>query len=243
MKSKNNRINEFTNSYDLSISDLMSALCCIFLLFLAITVLQLNKQKAEYTAKNELADKYRTMQTSLYAELNDDFLKDIDDWNIEVTPDLTIHFKNTDVLFDGDSFELKDSFKKILQDLFPRLIDIISQEKYRDSILEIRIEGHTARIDSNAEKDYKDGILLSQQRTTNVLLHCLQNTKLNVKKIGDEDAMQWVRERIAAIGYSNSIPVYNEDGTRNNAASRRVEIKIKTKAESVITDIQGLDIN
>lgn len=244
MSVKKNKLSDFSNNYDLSISDLMSALCCIFLLFLAITVLQLNTAKAEYAAKNELADKYIDMQYSLYQNLNEEFYEELKKWNVEITPDLTFHFSNADVLFNKDSAELTKGFKQLLDDFFPKMIAIISQEKFRDEILEIRIEGHTAivaRVDPAL--DYRTGMRLSQDRTTAVLLYCLQETELENEFVGEQETIKWVRERIAAIGYSNSIPVLDEKGNPDLNKSRRVEIKIKTKAENVITNMQGLKLN
>lgn len=224
---------EDTESYDLSISDLMSALCCVFLLFLCVVSIQLNRQRAEYAKKNALAEQYAAMQASLYDSFNAEFT-DLDKWNVDITPDLTFHFRDADVLFGKDSANLTAGFRKLLRDFFPRMVDVIMQDEYRDAILEIRIEGHTARNKAQrASDDYRTGMELSQQRTTNVLLYCLGST------IKDEEKRDWVRKHIAAIGYSNSIPVMS-DGKADNTASRRVEIKIKTKAEAVLTDIRQL---
>ena len=83
-------------------------------------------------------------------------------------------------------------------------------------------------------------MVTSQQRTTNVLFYCLQNTKLLSETIGGEESYSWVRKRIAAIGYSSSLPVLKKNGEPDLTASRRVEIKIRTKAEEVIFDINNL---
>ena len=247
MRTRRLKISELAASYDLSISDLMAALCCIFLLFLAVTIIRLNQQKAEYTAKNGVAESYRSMQTSLYADLQNEFKDDLEKWNAYITPDLTIHFKNSETLFEADKYDLKPTFEHILDDLFPRLSKILTKDDYVDEILEIRIEGHTARADESirkgkktVEEDYEDGVNLSQQRTTKVLLHCLK-TNLPQNQINGETYWEWVRKRIIAVGYSNSIPVLTGGESIDYEASRRVEIKIKTKAESVITEIQELD--
>lgn len=230
-----------TSSYDLSISDLMAALCCIFLVFLSKTVLQLNLQKAEYAAKNEVAEDYRNMQSSLYQNLFDEFETDFKKWNLTLTPDLTFHFKDDDALFKKDSAELQLQFEKILDDFFPRLIKVISNENYADKIEEIRIEGHTAEnIWQTRDEDYRTGMELSQERTREVLFYCLQNTKLKENKIQNEDPIEWIRKKIAAIGYSNSIPFTDETGRIDWEKSRRVEIRIKTNSDAVITDIQNL---
>lgn len=235
------------SNYDLSISDLMSALCGIFLLFIAVSTMNLQKQisdlqkeKAEYTAKNSLAEKYSEMQKNLHDDIEKEFKNEFKKWNAYISDDLTIHFNDINILFAPDSPELKDGFKIILNSFFPRLINVLAKKEYVDEILEIRIEGHTAINEKQSpEEDYTSGMNLSQSRTTNVLFYCLQHTRPLMKKIGGEDADKWIRQRIAAIGYSNSIPIM-KNGKYNQKSSRRVEIKIKTKAEDVILDIQQL---
>lgn len=249
MRTKRIKTSDNSSSYDLSISDLMAALCCIFLLFLVVTIIKLNQQKAEYSAKNGIAENYRSKQKKLYSDLQDEFKEDLKNWDAYITPDLTIHFRNYEALFKANDDKLQPKFESILKELFPRLVKILIKDDYIDEILEIRIEGHTARADesirkglSTVESDYEEGVNLSQRRTTKVLLHCL-SIILPYGMLNNESYWEWVRKRIIAVGYSNSLPVINKDGTIDYEASRRVEIKIKTKAESVITEIQELAQN
>ena len=243
MRNRINRSEKSGTSYDLSISDLMAALSCVFLLFLAITIIELNHQKAKYEEKNGKAGEYIDMQKDLRKALENEFYNDFksDKWNAYISDDLTIHFRDEQIMFAPNSTEVTEEFKNILDDFFPRLINQLSNEKFRDNILEIRIEGHTAKDPKySPEEDYERGMYTSQTRTTNVLFYCLQNTSLLTENIGDEDAYSWVRKRIAAIGYSSSIPVLNSEGEIDLNASRRVEIKIRTKSEDVILDINNL---
>ncbi len=241
MRTKRIKSETQSASYDLSISDLMAALSSIFLLFLTVTIIRLNQQKAEYTAKNNVAENYRNMQASLYEDLYKEFNKDFEKWNLTLTPDLTFHFQDKDTLFTPDKSELQPRFQVVLDEFFPRLINVISKNKYVNEISEIRIEGHTAKNHKQTlEEDYRTGMELSQERTREVLFYCLQNTKLLENKIKNENSIEWVRKHIAAIGYSNSIPVTDEKGEIDWNKSRRVEFKIKTNAESIITEIQNI---
>ncbi len=227
--------NASSSSYDLSISDLMTALCCIFLLFLAVTTVELNKQKQVYQIKNGRAGEYVSMQNDLLEALREEFKDDFPKWKAYISDDLTIHFQDIEVMFVKNTSEITDKFKLILTDFFPRLIAVVSRDEFKDNILEIRIEGHTSVDKSlSAEVNYKRGMATSQERTTNVLFYCLENTKPLYDKIDGEESYEWVRKRIAAIGYSSSIPA--EDAAR----SRRVEIKVRTKAEKAIYEINDL---
>ena len=125
-----------------------------------------------------------------------------------------------------------------MSEFFGRLIKVVGSKEFCDDILEIRIEGHTMKVqmeDVSAFQDYKRGMEISMGRTQNVLLFCLQNIEMPYSIIGNQDAEQWIRERIVAMGYSNSIPGETPE------KSRRVEFKIRTRAESVIDEIQKLD--
>ena len=230
MRTKKHYTEGETTGFDLSISDLMSGLCGIFILIMIAVILQLNTTKSEYMAKNKKAEDYYSMQKALYDELMEEFEDDLQRWNAEITDDLTIRFKDSNVLFEPWKAELKPAFKNILNDFFPRLIVILEKDQFKEEIEELRIEGHTAREQRiSYNLDYKEGMELSQERTREVMLHCLN-------QLGSEDR-DWVQSNIAAIGYSLSRPVKYDDGTINWEASRRVEFKIKTKAEKVIEEL------
>ena len=229
MRTKKHHTEGEATGFDLSISDLMSGLCGIFILIMIAVILQLNTTKAEYMAKNKKAEDYYSMQTALYDELMEEFQDDLQKWNAEITDDLTIRFKDTNVLFEPWKAELKPAFQNILDDFFPRLITILEKEQFKNEIEELRIEGHTAREQRlSYNQDYKEGMELSQERTREVMLHCLN-------QLGNTDR-EWVQSNIAAIGYSLSRPVKDGD-TINWEKSRRVEFKIKTRAEKVIEEL------
>lgn len=220
-------------NFDISISDLMSALCGIFALVMITIVVQLNMEKAEYTSKNAKAENYYSMQQELYQEMLEEFENDLEKWNAEITKDLTIRFKDSNVLFEPWSANLKTEFKSILTNFFPRLIHILEKEQFSSEIDEIRIEGHTAREQRKSfNQDYKEGMELSQERTREVMLHCLDTLNTHQRT--------WVQENIAAIGYSLSRPV-KINSEINWEASRRVEFKVKTKAEKVIEEIADME--
>lgn len=228
--------------FDLSVSDLMSALCGIFVLIMICTIVQLNVTRAEYNSKNKKAEEYYSMQNDLYLDLTEEFKDNLEDWNAEITKDLSIRFKDTDnknPMFKADEAVLNPKYEIILADFFPRLVDVINQKKYKDEIDEIRIEGHTSidpHLQKNFEsrnKDFKEGMELSQERTREVMLFCLTTIP---------EQREEVQKNIAAIGFSNSRPVniyseLNED----RKASRRVEFRIKTRAEKVIEELRDLE--
>ena len=146
---------------------------------------------------------------------------------------LSVRFKSPDILFSVGSSNLKKKFKTILSDFFPRFIKILYNDKYRNDVEEIRIEGHTSkywREQTPEDKAYIYNMKLSQDRTRNVLEYVLSKEK-NLQLI------KWIRENVTANGLSSSKLILDENGEQNRKLSRRVEFRIKTNAERRIAKI------
>lgn len=242
MRSKKNDSTNEKNSYDLSISDLMAALCCIFIIFFAFGINKLNSERKIVEAEkgnleNELkelkrqtgiASEYRLNQKKLYEKIYNTFANELEEWGAEIEPTkgtVLIRFTKDSMMFAKDDSNLTENFKQVLSDFFPRLIQILQSPEYSESIEEIRIEGHTA-VDNNLTRkdDYETGMKLSQKRTREVLYYCL-NT---IPEYRDE-----VQKNIIAVGYSNSRPA------EEVAKTRRVEFNIRTRAENIIDKLKS----
>ena len=248
MRTKRFRHIEDGVGYDLSISDLMAALCCIFILVTISIVASLKE-------KNSLADKYQELQQDIFLDLSEEMGSDLEKWGATIDPEtLTIRFSSDDG-FDARSAELKYGYKKVLQEFFPKLVQILEKDKYKNEIEEIRIEGFTApdRTDpygEGSEHDYTSGIELSQERTMNVLLYCLEHTKYSQETDPKkkEAEKEWIRKHIVSNGYSLSRPLGSDgkliDENRKlsddeKAASRRVEFRIKTNSDKIVQQFQN----
>ena len=126
----------------ISISDLMAGLMMIFL-FIAISYMNNLQIRAKQIKKIAVA--YQELQDNLYQELYNEFKDDLPRWKAEIERDsLSVRFHEPDVLFKQGKYDVTDRFKDILLEFFPRYIKIIYSGVYRDSIEEIRIEGHTS---------------------------------------------------------------------------------------------------
>lgn len=208
--------------FNLSISDMMSALCAIFVLLCIGIALKLK----------QVSENYVNTKHTLYKDLSQEFSADLEKWNAEIDAEnLSIRFKDPDVLFVMNKSELRSSYKHILNDFFPRLLNVVS--KYKDLIEEIRIEGHSAEAvqaiksrQITERQDYEEGMALSQSRTRSVLSYCLNDTKY-------PESRKWIRSKIAAIGYSKSRPI-QASGRIDWEASRRVEFRIKLNSDNEI---------
>jgi outer membrane protein OmpA-like peptidoglycan-associated protein len=220
---------EDNNQFGLSTGDLMAALLLIFVLLLIGTMLKLQE---EFDSKSDIAERYKELQIDIYNDLSKEFETDLDVWQAEIDSTLTVRFKEPDVLFDAGKANLKESFSDILNDFFPRYIQVLRKEKYIDHIEEIRIEGHTSiegRNGMNEDESYFYNMKLSQDRTRSVLQYCLNQLQTGV--------FEWTRDRATANGLSSVKPIAGNETEKNRKQNRRVEFRIKTDAEKQIREM------
>ena len=148
------------------LSDLMTGLMVIFLL---IAVVYMVKVEADTDRIKSVAIAYSEIRDALFEDLHREFRGDLGRWKAQILKsDLTIRFMEPEILFAPGSSDLKPEFKAILNDFFPRYVRILTSAKYRGSINEIRIEGHTSSDwtgSSNPEEAYFKNMELSQART------------------------------------------------------------------------------
>ncbi|PZM77253.1 MAG: OmpA family protein [Candidatus Margulisiibacteriota bacterium] len=215
---------ETENPFALSIGDLMAALLLIFVLLLASTLLKLQD---EFESKSQVAEQYSAIKDNLYKELLIEFKSDLTKWNaVFDKATLAIRFKEPDILFETGKYELKDDFKIILKDFFPRYIKVLTKKQFKDNIEEIRIEGHTDNTG-----DYFMNMALSQNRTRSVLTYLLNSTPIN------KESKLWVKINLTANGLSYSKPIADNNTIQGRSLNRRVEFRIRTNAEKQIDEI------
>ncbi len=220
------------NPFSLSIGDLMAALLLIFALLLSASLLQLQR---EFDLKSKVAERYTAIKEDIYNELNDEFKYDLEKWNAVLDKkELSIRFKEPDVLFGLNETALKPKFKEILADFFPRYIKILTKPKFINTIEEVRIEGHTDTSGPtkglNSDEDYYFNMQLSQGRTRSVLEYSL--SLINAGSTRD-----WLKQRLTANGLSSSKIIKYDWGQEDPIASRRVEFKLRTNAEQQIDEL------
>lgn len=216
---KLNDLIRFTEEHDeehwISVSDLMSVLMIVFL-FIAIFYIE---------ALSGESQRVREVEDTLYDKLLHEFKDDLTAWNVELErKDVTWRFKEPDVLFDTGDAILKEKFKRILDDFFPRYLRILQESKC--DIEEVRIEGHTSSewYDLTGDEAYFKNMHLSQHRTMAVLQY-----NLSLPTIAG--AKEWVKPLLTANGLSSSRLIFSANGRENKVLSRRVEFKVRTKKE------------
>lgn len=198
------------------ISDLMAALMLIFMfiaiVFMRTTILSEDIYKAECSK----------ILASFKTAFEDDFAR----WDVELLNDLTIRFRNPDILFGSGEADVQPRFEEILRSFFPRYLRIINRHARTGDVREIRIEGHTssAWVESGSADDaYFKNMALSQDRTRSILQFVMS---LPIAP----SLYDWARPRITANGLSSSKLVLDSLGREDASRSRRVEFRVITAA-------------
>ena len=204
---------EQNNNSWLNIADMMSALMMIFMFIAVLFMYQLENEKEIYRVK-------------LNKALNKEFKDDLKKWNAIITEDNIVRFKAP---FKIGKSDIPKSFKKILDDFFPRYIKVLSSHKFKEEIAEIRVEGHTSNgwgDEKSSIKIYLNNMNLSQKRASKVLAYAysLNNPIVNKNRA-------WLEKYLRANGmaFSNCL-YYDKKKTKiDPKSSRRVEFKVLTK--------------
>tara|TARA_B100001059_G_scaffold233656_1_gene274188 strand:- start:54 stop:773 length:720 start_codon:yes stop_codon:yes gene_type:complete len=222
----------------LPISDLMSVLMMVFIIISVFYMLQVKKDKDQI---EKIAVTFDRLQKELYEDLNIEFEKDLKKWNAEIdSTKLSIRFLAPEqyktgspkIFFNPGSSKITSYGKSILKEFFPRFRKIIYSEKYKNTVEEVRIEGHTSSdwFGLNDNRAYYKNMELSQNRTRNVL-------EFTLESVNDFEEKAWFREYLSSNGLSSSKVIKDSLGKENYNASRRVEFRVKTKAEESILKI------
>ena len=212
--------NQGSQTHWIPLADLMTGLMMVFMLLTAAFMLRV--EQTTTLVIREFVETKRDMTQALQQEFKNDLKK----WNADFLGDMTIRFNDPTVLFATGSSQLRPEFKHVLEDFFPRYLTVLGSEKFRGSIRELRIEGHTsavwtAGIDSKTA--YFRNMELSQARTRSTLEYLFTIQSLQKES-------KWLIEHLTANGLSSSRPV-SKDININAAANQRVEFRIVTNAE------------
>lgn len=223
------------HSHWIPLADLMTGLMMIFLL---ISISFIFKSGENINEIEQKITQDKKIKSELSKDLKTAFSDNLKVWGGQLEEEtLTISFTDPNILFKIGDSQVSQHFKKILDDFIPRYIQILSNPKYKQTISELRIEGHTSSewLDNSATKHdaYMKNMELSQNRTRNVLTYILKSTH------SIETYSRWVKNHATATGLSSSKLVENEDGSENKDKSRRVEFRIITDSDSLLKEIQS----
>lgn len=211
-------------NYWMSFADLMSALLMVFVLLLVVVVLDYREDLAE---KEKQIEEITNVKSEIIAALMQEF--ENSNIDLEIDPDTGAIQLATNILYAYNSSEITVEGKETLAQFIPKYLDILLQDKYREEISTIIIEGHA---DNTGEYLYNLG--LSQERAFSVL------KVIYGENFPNFDQKEYSKQVVTANGRSNVVPVNNAAGEYDADASRRVEFLFRLKEDEKIEEIQKL---
>lgn len=226
-------------SFWIPYADLMTVLMVIFL-FISLAYMGLVQfQKKE---QDKIFEEYKLTKENLLKELQQTFEQDKKRWNLELDDDLSIKFTNPQVLFDEGKSDVTPTFQNILKEFLPKYLSVVMQDKYKDKIAEIRIEGHTNTKPINKTNDpYIDNMELSQNRARNVLGFLRQQDCFIQLETSKKERLQyWLTANGLSYGRTidaNSNLTFNSNTPIDPNKSRRVEFRIVTTSEILVEKV------
>jgi outer membrane protein OmpA-like peptidoglycan-associated protein len=227
------------DSFWIPYADLMTVLMVIFL-FISLAYMGLVQfQKKE---QDKIFEEYKLTKENLLKEPQQTFEQDKKRWNLELDDDLSIKFTNPQVLFDEGKSDVTPTFQNILKEFLPKYLSVVMQDKYKDKIAEIRIEGHTNTKPINKTNDpYIDNMELSQNRARNVLGFLRQQNCFIQLETTKKDRLQyWLTANGLSYGRTidaNSNLTFNSNTEIDPNKSRRVEFRIVTTSEILVEKV------
>lgn len=198
---------------------------------------QLAAQKLQLDASKTLLSTQQALLTSQQQELEDvigikrDLVEALSqefagtDLDISIDEHTGAILLDSSVLFALNDSRLSSDGSQTLSEFLPRYFSVVLSDDYIDHISEIIIEGHTDTAGS-----YIYNLFLSEERAAAVADYCLDDDQ----SLFDAETLEAVRSLVTVSGRSFSDPVYNDDGTVNADASRRVEIKFRLSDDEMI---------
>lgn len=207
-----------------SVSDLMTGMMMIFLFISLAFMLEMTM----------ITENFYSVKSQIVADLTKEFPPhELEAMHAEIDPkDGTISFTaDGTALFDVRAEQPSMEYRKILNNFFPRYINILSQEKYKGQIAEIRIEGH-ASVEATENRDdqrtYFYNMSLSQNRARNVMEYVMRMPIYQEKVYQD-----WLKKYITANGYSFS------KSSGDAQKDRRVDFRVMLHTEETLEKVHN----
>ena len=204
---------------------MMSGLMLVFLFIAIGFMIEVESQK---DAMKSVAESYRDSKANLNENLYEEFEQDLKKWDAQITKDNTVIFNSPDVLFAVNKSDIKNGFKTVLKDFFPRYLSIITSAQYINEIKEVRVEGHTSNEwgkSTSKEDIYLNNMKLSQSRSFKVLSFCYAlNNPVVIQN------RSWLESYFRASGMAFA-------KLKKSSNSRRVEFTLQMKSEDRVYEI------
>lgn len=117
-----------------------------------------------------------------------------------------------------------------MSNFFPRYLKILSSDKYKNSIAEIRIEGYASslwQIAHSEQEVYLNNMKLSQGRAFSILQYLYQLPDAR-------NFTKFLNDKLTANGMSYSHKVQTNNGVEDTMSSQRIEFKVNLNTDNQV---------
>ncbi len=200
----------------------------LMLVFLFIAIGFMIEVESEKTKMRDVAKSYKDYKVNLNEAIYEEFEEDLKGWDAEITKDNRVVFHSPKVLFEVSQSEIKKEFKTVLQDFFPRLLQVITSQEYKKEIAEVVVEGHTSdkwESTTSQKQIYLNNMHLSQNRAFEVLSFCYSLEHEIVTK-----NREWLEKYFRANGMAFA-------KLKEQEKARRVEFAVRLRSEERLYEI------
>lgn len=210
----------------ISISDLMSGVLAVFIIYFVIQ--SINLQLGIAKLDSERGD-YKRVIDKIYSVKIDIIEKIRKNLDVEIDEKTGAIKLDSSILFDSDEYKIKPEGKEYLKKIIPEYLKILlGDKKIRKNLSGIIIEGHTDKQGS-----YLYNLNLSQRRANSVVQFIFSNEMPTFQEI------KYLKKYITSNGRSYSFYL-GKEGTWIDSKSRRVEIKFELNDSEVIEQLKEL---
>ncbi len=183
-------------------------------------------QQALLDAQQAKLDKLVGVRTEIIEELMNALKKsNITGANVDDSGAIVF---SSEMMFSTGSAGLNETGKQFLNRFLPNYLRVLMSEEYSKNVSQIIIEGHT-----DTSGSYMTNVELSQDRALSVLRYVMSSEFTGITA----EEKQRLEQVVTINGRAYSDPIYNEDGTINMSASRRVVIKFRLNDEDMVTEM------
>lgn len=218
------RRNKQEVNYWMSYADLMSAMLMVFALLLTLVILDIRELQEQQEKKIEDV-------VSVKSEIIRALTEAFEESNVSIEVDQqtgAIRFPGS-VLYEYNSSEISSKGKEFLNLFVPKYLGILLQDRFKDEISSVIIEGHT---DKNGT--YLYNMKLSQERAYSVLDYIYNE---EMPEFPERNISQ---SFVTANGRGFIQPLNDENGQYSAELSRRVEFLFRLKDDEAIDAINKL---
>ncbi|WP_071394825.1 OmpA/MotB family protein [Bacillus tuaregi] len=211
-------------NYWQSYADLMSAMLMVFALLLTLVILDIREIQEQ---QEEKIEEVVSVKSEIIKALTEAFSES----NVSIDIDQqtgAIRFPGS-VLYEYNSAALSPAGKDFLNQFVPNYLDILLQDRFKDEISSIIIEGHTDNSGT-----YLYNMKLSQERAYSVLDYIYN------EEMPDFHVRELSKEYVTANGRGFTSPLEDSNGQYSPELSRRVEFLFRLKDDEAIEAIDKL---